>query len=448
MMQYAVPVLVALALLTAIAAGRELLSPRGDAPIVRVLVLAIVGISVVFETRYFPRSQAVQLATLALVVALVVVVAVGPPTWRNERSGARVKGLFLIVSAWAVMFVSDVWHNYGLGEIALLGRLAPGIFWVALLCLWMVGGLRREALGLALALTLAGVTVSIVFVPAPFAPCNEFKCGLLGGLLKGPFASENYFAILAVFALVLAFGGTLGRAKLPVIALAATVLVATGGRSSQVAASVALLVMAMVTRLARGGRPTEGLARTAAFGLPAVCGAVGLWLVYYAAPTELSNRGVVWARAREVLGGYESFGRGISRWEGYGASVPVSQHFPHSVYLLVLFSGGLVAVVLLLVAVGRAIIASGTDAREFRVVLGYATAVLVLGLSEITVNLMSIDGLCWLLLPLFARGVSAGDEASTTSRSDERPRVGEASPGVRTALPREGVIRPATRSLR
>lgn len=433
------PVLITLGAVTAAVAARDLASARADPPVTRALVLAMVVLSVGGETAFFPRTPALQLVIALLMLLLVAVVALGPPRWRRERDRRRLAGLVVLVACWAVMFLSDVWHNYGLGEVGLLGRLAPGLLWLGLLALWVMGGLARETLAAILALVLAGVTLSVVFVPAPFAPCNEFKCGLLGGLLRGPFASENYFAILAVLAFALAVGGALGSAKVPTICLAVGILVATAGRTSQVAAVLAVVSMLLAKRLARSGRASAGLAAAASVVVPALFGAVGVWLAYNVAATSLSNRGAVWARAREVLAGNEVFGRGLSRWEGYGSFEPVSHHFPHSVYLLALFSGGYVALVLLLTAIGKAIAASGSQPREFQAVLGYATAVLALGLAEITVNLMSIDGLWWLLLPLFAR--QGAQSSGADGEVEVRRRAGRPVPTGR------GPIGPTSRGV-
>ena len=403
MIETATPLLVALGVVTGWLALRDLWRSSADPAVTRVLVVVLVGLSVASETRFVPRSPALQLIVALTMLLLVALVALGPAAWRRERDRRRLGGLLLVVAAWATMFASDVWNNYDLGSAGLLGRLAPAVLWLGLLGLWLLGGVARDSIAPIIALVLAAATISVAFIPSAFAPCNQFKCGFLGALLRGPFYSENYFAILAVLTLTLAVGGSLRSGTWPAATLAVAVLIATGGRTSQIAAVVAIIAMMAAKRAAQDREVASRVAGLAAVLVPLVFGSVGVWLTYNAATDSLSNRGTTWARAHEVLAGHEIFGRGLSRWEGYGNFEPVSQHFPHSVYLLALFSGGYVALALLLAAIGRAIAASGSRPEDFRAVLGYATAVLTLGLAGITVNLMSIDGLWWLLLPLFAR---------------------------------------------
>lgn len=393
----------ALGLVVAVLAARELWRARGDEPWPRALAALLVTVlGVAHHSELLPASSLPQLAVVAGTGVAVLALLAGPPRWRTRPAVGATTAVACVLGACVVMFTVNVAQNYVLGSGPLLGRVIPVAYWLLVLVLCSAGGLSRLLLVRALVLTLGLVAVAVLLAPAPFRACDQFKCGLLGELLRGPFSSENFLAMLAALALVLLVGTRTGPSRVPAALLCLVLLVATGGRTSQLAAGLGVAALLAVRAVVRTLAAARATARLVAVVLPAVCAAIGLWLIATADAGSLSNRGAIWVRAREALDGHEILGLGISRWAGYDDLGPISQHFPHSTYLLLLFSGGAVALVLVLAAVGRAVAAAGPD--DLAVSVGYAVVVLVLGLSEIVTNLMTVDGLTWVLLPLVALG--------------------------------------------
>ncbi|MFC4787266.1 hypothetical protein ACT8ZV_22505 [Nocardioides sp. MAHUQ-72] len=363
------------------------------------MVLGILMLGVFQEAGILGSETILQLTIVGFTAACALFAILLGRGSAPKPTRATVQGVALVWSAWLVMFLSDFYNNYSAGNVLLL-RLAPGVMWLCVLMAWSVRQPRRDIAALGVAATLGLASALVLASPEPFRACDQFKCGALGALLEGPFASENYYALLAAATIALALGTGLGRrVTLPLYATAGLVLVAAGSRSAQIALAVALLV-----HLFYGdGRPRTPPRWAGWMAMPAAAG-VGLWLVYNAKWDSFSNRGGVWIQGRETLAGHELIGLGITRWSGYGSLPAVSHHYPHSFYLLAIFSGGMLALVLLLAGLAKGVTASdqGRGAR-----LVYASAFVVLGFTEADANLMSIDGLSWTLLPFFLLGAPA-----------------------------------------
>ncbi len=73
---------------------------------------------------------------------------------------------------------------------------------------------------------------------------------------------------------------------------------------------------------------------------------IALTLLFTATPSTLSNRGNIWTSALAALEGQYAFGLGLDRWEPLTQLGYLPEHFPHNGYLLILFSGGVVALLL------------------------------------------------------------------------------------------------------
>lgn len=413
-------ILIGLALLglwVAVLAVRELLrrSDIGPWPH-KLFALVAVVLGIADQSELVPSSSAVQLAMVAGTVIAVLFVLSGPADWRSSPQAARCCAVGLVFVLWLDLFITNTMQNTTLDLSSVVERLAPGIFWIAALLLWMAGGIRRDLLALVLALGVALVAVVTPLSPRAVRACDEFKCNVLGELVRGPFSSENYLAMLAAFAVVLVLSCEVGRVRWPTVMLCVGLLLATGGRSSMVGAFIGLAVIGFVLVTFRGRRRT-GPAVVLAISLPVVCAGVGLSIVYLASTEDLSNRGAIWVKARDALAGQELFGLGISRWSGYGQYRAISSHFPHSVYLLILFCGGLVAVTLLVAAVAAGILGAAGNHRDLAAAAGYAATYLTIGISEIVTNPMTVDGLTWAVMPLLA----AGGAARRASEPDHAP---------------------------
>ena len=397
--------LAVLGLVLVVACLRELVSCRDEWPWPHtVFAMLVILVGIFYHSELVVANSLVQVAIVIGSVVVVFMVAVGPKSWRSGRDRRSTEALILVFVLWVVLFVVNIHQNYALGEGPLLGRFLPGVFCLTLVALWVMGGVSRHLLTTVLVLSLGLISIMLPVIPAPYRGCDQFKCGVLGALLTGPFSSENYLGIVAATALILLVGTRSSAFRWPAIALCVALLVATGARSSQLAVALSLLVMFI---LGIGSPKAETLrrrVRRAAWLLPAGASAIGIWLIVRAEPDSLSNRGAVWVRAREALVGNELFGLGISRWAGYGSLREISHHFPHSQYLLVLFSGGVVGLAIFLFAISKGMLSGENTLTDARVRVGYATVLLLIGLSEIVMNVMTVDGLSWILLPLVAFG--------------------------------------------
>lgn len=398
--------LAGLALLGVVVAAlsvRELLRRRdlGNWPH-KLYVVVVVLLGIATQSELVPASSVLQLGMVVGCGVAVLLVLTGPGGWRSPPQAWRCGGVGLVCLLWLDLFVTNTVQNSTSDLASLAERLAPGVFWIATLLLWMAGGLRRELFAIVLALAVALTAVVTPLTSQSVRPCTESKCTVLGELMRGPFSSENYPAMLAAFAVVLMLSCEVGRLRWPAVVLCSGLLVATGGRSSLIGAVVGLVVLPVVLLVFRGRHRRTGPAVLLALGLPMVCTGVGLSLIYVVSTEDLSRRGAIWVKARDSLGGHELFGLGISRWSGYGSHRAISSHFPHSVYLLTLFCGGLLAVALFTAIVVASVLGSADDHRDLAATAAYAATYLTIGLSEIVTNVLTVDGLTWALLPLLA----------------------------------------------
>lgn len=385
-----------------------------------VVVVVVSGIAT--QSELVPAGSLLQLGIVVGCLVAVLLVLTGPEEWRSTPQPWRCAGVGLVCLLWLDLFVTNTVRNSTSDLTALAERLAPGVFWIATLLLWMAGGLRRDLFAIVLTLAVALTAMVTPLTPQPSRPCTESKCTVLGELMRGPFSSENYPAMLAAFAVVLVLSCEVGRVRWPAVLLCGGLLMATGGRSALIGAGVGLLVLLTVRLVFRGHHRRTGPAVVLALGLPMVCTAVGLSLIYLVSTEDLSRRGAIWLKARDSLSGQELFGLGISRWSGYGHHRAISSHFPHSVYLLTLFCGGLLAVTLFTAVVVGSILGSADDHRDLAAASAYAVTYMTIGLSEIVTNVLTVDGLTWAVLPLLAaRSTPAPSPAGAAGRSRAVP---------------------------
>ncbi|MEJ5944703.1 hypothetical protein WDZ17_05275, partial [Pseudokineococcus basanitobsidens] len=217
------------------------------------------------------------------------------------------------------------------------------------------------------------------------------------------------------------------RARATAAGLGGLVLLLTAARTAALALAVVLLVLALARALQelRGGR---GPSRPLLTGVVAATAgsAAGLWLVATAAPTDWSNRGLVWLRARDVVSDHLLVGAGLSQWSALQDVGVLSTHFTHSLYLYLLFAGGAVGVGLF----------SFTAASLLRAHLGagwWTTApvllLLVAGLFESVWNPMTVDATTWAVVALLAAVPAAAAGGPRRGSAD----VGSAAPATAKA---------------
>lgn len=420
-MTVVVLMLALLGLVVAALAIRELMGRRDLVgwPHKAFAVMAVV-VGIASQSDLLPAGSVLQLIIVGGCSLAALFVLVGPAHWQTPLQPVRCGAAALVFLLWFDLFVTNAVQNSTSPLLALAERLAPGLFWLAVLLLWLGGGMRRDLLAVVLALAVALVAVVTPFLPEGVWSCSVFKCGVFGALLKGPFSSENHLAVLAALCLVLVLTCTVGALRWPTVALCVGLLLATGGRSSMIGAALGLAAWVVVRSAVRCRPHRSGPGAVVALGLPASFVAVGLSLVYLSSTDDLSRRGAIWIKARDTLSGHEIVGLGLSRWSGYGQHQPISYLFPHSQYLLVLFSGGLVATVLFTAVMVTSLLGAAADRRDFAATAAYVTTYLTIGLSEIVTNVMTVDGLTWAVLPLLAVGAQPAPRAGSVSAEPSR----------------------------
>lgn len=346
--------------------------------------------------------QAMMLAAVAAAAVPPLLAARRPESPAEHVAASRLTLLVLALSTTTLLV--NLVRNPLAPPLEVYSRALAPVFWVLVTLVVLLGGLSRTGFVTGAAGALAALGVLMPVFPAPVGACLVDKCSVFGILLQGPYASENYLSVVAGSVLFLVLG--LRRDELMVLAAltAGTTLLAAGGRGSLLAAGLGLAVAVVLTtawardrvlRLGTGRRRSVALLTTVAFAL------VALTLMLRANTSDFSRRGNVWRRGLDALTEKWVFGAGLSRWDGYEGVAAVSHHYPHSQYLLMLFSGGLVGLGLytvLMAAVLSSALTLSTRSTAGAWLVGHVAFLLTVGLVEVVFNPLSLDGLSWALL--------------------------------------------------
>lgn len=236
--------------------------------------------------------------------------------------------------------------------------------------------------------------------------CDEFKCNQLGALYKGPFVSENFMAVLSAFALVewLTVERSVTSRRTGLV-LCGAMLFASGSRGSLIGVAAAVIwgvaVQARGRASGRHRRIPFALSLATALGVSAVA----YHLIANATYDQFSNRGNVWIQAfSHVREGHLLYGLGLSSWGDLQAAGELPAHFAHSQYLILLFAGGIVA---LLLFVGVFSVALSRPSMPEAIRGGWSGApivfLLVAGLVEVIWNPASWDAFSFMIIGVFAQ---------------------------------------------
>ena len=394
-------------------------------------------------------SPAVALIGFALVTALVPLAL---PGFGNMIEGAAAAGLL----AWALMSSSgqslisppDPWLR---ASWLAVGALIIWCFAVdSLVGFGLYGGSRAMAYAAAAVLLLAiglmsgrialdtraltylGLFVlSVLTMPTYVAgasawrPCvtGELeKCSIVGALYKSFYGSENTIAILASFTLIACLCSMRRRQLMLVGSFCLLILVATGSRTSFLGIGAACAWLAggiLLERRRRYARVPASLAL--AVSLASVGAAT--YLIWTANPSTLSNRGRIWIAAREYISDSAITGVGVSKWYFLRDVGDSPQHFFHSGYAAILFSGGFMALTAWAMWSAGLLRAAARDGRAFSA-KAPVVLLLVYSLTEVTWNPISVDGLSWIFVAVMLTDscVNAGQVAPLkTVVATERP---------------------------
>jgi len=305
--------------------------------------------------------------------------------------GALIGWCFVVDVTTRPGIVGDRWITYAVAAIVWLGTglLAAGT------------PLRPAGLAYAGAALLAILTLPAVAVDSFWTPCNQLfeKCSPAGQLFRGFASSENYIAIVAAFTFIAALSALRGVLRVLAIANSGVVLAATGSRTGMVAVAAAVGVIALLAVLRRRGCPVDRIPRTLCLLLSAAAVTTALTLIFSANTKTLSNRGSIWIAVRNHVDDHLLAGVGVSKWSYFQEVGESPQHFFHSGYALALFSGGVVAVVLLgawLFCLLRGSVGVPTVAA----VVPLMSLFMIYSTTEVIWNPLAVDGLSWLAVGL------------------------------------------------
>ncbi|WP_165802662.1 O-antigen ligase family protein [Arthrobacter sp. Bz4] len=304
-------------------------------------------------------------------------------------------------------FAVNALNNSQYSDIVLFGRFSSVI---AVLSVTLISALCKFSVRTMSGALVVAVLTMLILTPfngTNWRPCDRFKCGPFGAMFTGVFPSENALAMFVSVAVIAVFlipsWWVRSVALLPLV----LALYATESRTSQIALLVGLAVWAMVHLVGRNRRVlgsnvdpiNQAIFRIGALGALAVY-VLGFILINSASISTFSNRGGIWQRGLNALGDSWVAGAGMDRWIFLQSVGILPQLFPHSQYLLLLFGGGVVAILasfLMLVIAFRNQLRSGHAAGFAS---GYIAFLCVIGLTEIYWNPSAFDGYVVVLVPL------------------------------------------------
>ncbi|MCG5460140.1 O-antigen ligase family protein [Micromonospora sp. MED01] len=395
------------------------------------VLLTVGGVAVALWLIRIRRNIAASFGDSATAVALVgfAVLTNAAPAVAGDKSSVLIGVLLIALLAWLVLSgravlrgPSDVWLRISIamagallvwsaGVDALTGggfygsRLpAYGAAALLLLAIWLMAARTAVSVrtmaytGLAV---LALLTIPTAVYEQSWRLCTGGKlekCSVAGALFKSFYNSENYVAMLASFTLVAAFCAMRRSELVVTTSFCLLVIVATGSRTSYLAVG-AVCAWVLAALLVQRLRPSLQIpfAICVAFVIGALTAAT--YLTWSASKTTLSNRGNIWVAAREYLNGREAVGVGVSKWFHLQDIGAAPTHFFHSGYVLVIFSGGLVALTLFGLWAATLMHRGVEDGQAFT-----AKAPLVLlivySFTEVVWNPLSVDGLTWIVVLL------------------------------------------------
>lgn len=352
----------------------------------------------------------------------------------------------LILAFWAWLFCVNIWMADDETAYSALSRIVSGIALAAFVITQRYRPITAAQFFSAALTTVAFVVATVPLTPGAFIPCGKFKCTDFDAILQGPFESGNLLGLMAAIsgALLLASSHVSKKSTITTMVFLFAILYATMSRTSALAlgAGVALIITnSLLSTPKRSYRSSPLSTTVVALSVSVLPIAIGMTLVFRAQLSDFSNRGRIWILGREAVSGYAASGRGIDWWDALthaGYFGKTFDRFPHSEYLLVYFSGGLIGLALFAVVMFRV---TGSAIENYRSIARGAVVPLVFtvcGIIEAIWNPLTIDAGTWLFFALVS--VCVG----TASRNVPE---GTSRPGVDTPwMPKQTAYGPKSRS--
>lgn len=393
----------------------------------------IVG-GVIYDSDSYGGSRVLQLVTLACIVAGTVCYLA---TAGRERLFVAPTLAFLPMLMALYMFVLSA---AGSSDIASFSRLAPVVMWACLGALLSSSGVSVVTMSRMIVGITCTMAVLLPAVDGAMTACTEFKCGLFGELLKGPTASGNYLAQFAGMSMLVALFRMRGTLRVAVVSAMVLILVATDSRTSQIAVATGLAIGLLIKfRPGRSSRGPLAYQTMALLAWPTVIAgsALGLYLIYTFDDGDFSNRANTWARGVAVLDNRWPTGLGSEAWSAYQDLGALPILFPHSQYLLLLFWGGMFAVLAYTVLLAVTACRATRMADLLPLCCAMVMFMLTLGLTEAFWNPAAVDGHSFfiVLVLAFAYPSVGMADASVPDVTPAAQAAGAAPAGGNRAIP-------------
>lgn len=337
-----------------------------------------------FQVRHFAfLTRPIVCSSVAVVLLAASWLLLPTKPDKHSRTGALRTSTTALVAVAVWLLVIDFSVASGLSGRVVATRLVAVAVVVMLVSLCRSEVARFEFVALALAFAFGVACATAPLASDAYRACSQFKCGPLGAQLTAAFGSENRLSIICCLTILGAFSFADRAFRFFVVVTGLCVLYLADSRTEQIALAVALIVGAVWFLTSRSeGAAWRGLSAAA---LPNVGVAIGIYLIYSASVKSFSNRGSIWILGRSALGHDWLVGRGLDTW----STQVLSRNFMHSEYLYLLYSGGVVALLLFAIAltgVGVRLARTG-DWNRFALLV----FIVIDGMTEVIWNPLTVD---------------------------------------------------------
>lgn len=347
----------------------------------------------ILNFEQLPGQRWIRLMLALLPFAVLAYRLLGVEEPRRHRRYRADRRLLVVAGLTLWLGLVNTLRNPELPLETLAGRLLAGLYLTAFAIALFWGEIQWKTPMLAFIGGTLFMNALGILAGEPWRDCDQFKCGPFGALYLGGYATENSLAMFSGAAFVIALGTLKGVSRILVTGSLGLALYATESRTAQLATMVAILSFIVVnlhTSWRTSGPGSQFLRRVGIFALLTVM-ASGLYVVLTSASTDFSNRGNTWGRGMAALGSSWPTGLGIDRWLLYQQVGLVPPLFPHSEYLLVLFGGGIGAIVLLAMALVAPFRKGNWNANGISVAVAFVCYLAVTGITEVYWNPLSLD---------------------------------------------------------
>lgn len=360
-------------------------------------------------TALVPRLQAVSSALLlgALYVLMLGRLRLLLSVRRSQATFARLSlhlcwaGLSILLVGTGVVLADSRVDQIAVAATSLLALAEVGTS-------ERIGRFTTSHLSALLAVWVAGLVSLSMATGTAWKSCDTVtgKCTLLDGLLSAGLPSENLLAIVCALGCLVSIDAGLKRGRLRdrsnwlLPATFAVVVLLSGSRTPPIGLVVGVGVGLLIQF---GAKRNTARGRLMGLGCVVVIAASGLLVVTRSTGSEFSFRGRLWSAAVNSVDLSAVFGQGEVGWLKAQAAGIIPDHYPHSEYLLVLYFGGALGLVVLVGLHYLVLTKTIRDPSASWARIALTPTVMVMGVTEVFWDPTGLDaGLFTLLAYLVA----------------------------------------------